>query len=89
MLNIYVTFQAKLLVLNFFAHQSGSTKNAKYLCYFSGETSSVGIVTLTENINDIAVVFLGGNLVVESEPTQMQYILNVRAEDQDERTSVK
>ena len=56
---------------------------------FSGETSSVGILTLTEDLNDIAVVFLGGNLVVESEPTQMQYILKVRAEDEDERTSIE
>ena len=56
---------------------------------FSGETSSVGILTLTEDVNDIAVVFLGGNLVVESEPTQMQYILKVRAEDEDERTSIE
>ena len=56
---------------------------------FSGETSSVGILTLTEDVNDIAVVFLGGNLVAESEPTQMQYILKVRAEDEDERTSIE
>ena len=56
---------------------------------FSGETSSVGVLTLTDDVNDIAVVFLGGNLVVESEPTQMQYILKVRAEDEDERTSME
>ena len=56
---------------------------------FSGQTSSVGVLTLTDDVNDIAVVFLGGNLVVESEPTQMQYILKVRAEDEDERTSME
>ena len=54
---------------------------------FSGESKRVGITTLTEGVNDISILFLGGDVIVENSPTKERYVLMTTAEDEDKRPS--
>ena len=54
---------------------------------FSGETGRVGITTLTEGVDDVSILFLGGEVVVENLPSQELYVLQTIAEDEDGRMS--
>lgn len=56
---------------------------------YSGESQTIGINTLTEAVDDIAIVYFGGDVSVEDVVSEQQYVLNARAEDPDGRTSSK